>query len=121
MNFLYYYYDIVTCLICKEFSCLHLSHFFSSFFVTFSQTISHTIYRKDTFLSFVQTTFYDNILQGGIYRKMNMYHSLSSDTVQKKLNSSTNGLSSKEVSTLRKTYGFNELQGQNRKPKFVEQ
>ena len=50
---------------------------------------------------------------------MNMYHSLSSDTVQKKLNSSTNGLSSKEVSNLRKTYGFNELQGQ-KKPNFLQ-
>lgn len=64
-------------------------------------------------------TFYDNILQGGIYRKMNMYHSLSSDTVQKKLNSSTNGLSSKEVSNLRKSYGLNELQGQ-KKTNFLQ-
>ena len=45
---------------------------------------------------------------------MNMYHSLSSDTVQKKLNSSMNGLSSKEVITLRKTYGFNELPKQKK-------
>ena len=45
---------------------------------------------------------------------MNMYHSLSSDTVQKKLNSSMNGLSSKDVYNLRKTYGFNELQNQKK-------
>ena len=45
---------------------------------------------------------------------MNMYHSLSSDTVQKKLNSSMNGLSSKDVYNLRKTYGLNELQKQKK-------
>ena len=45
---------------------------------------------------------------------MNMYHSFSSDTVQKKLNSSKNGLTSKEVLNLRKTYGLNELQKQKK-------
>ncbi len=45
---------------------------------------------------------------------MNMYHSLSSDTVQKKLNSSMDGLSSKEVLNLRKMYGLNELQNQKK-------
>ena len=39
--------------ICKEFSYLHLSHFFPSIFVTFSQSILHTIYRKSPSLSFI--------------------------------------------------------------------